>query len=169
MGCTVALHRCAWSRRDKDNGGEYRKELQQVYDGFSVPFFDPLHRHHDCHDLDVAGGVGDSVAGSTFDGDVRTSAVNTEPDSARVISSAKRNRSSNAARSCVAFSCAAAVSSWDEGVEKPYAHEPATTVAIVSPCATIRTRSQLLKECDWPLRIFVIAITSATVVAAAPV
>lgn len=33
----------------------------------------------------------------------------------------------------------------------------------------IRTRSQLFNERDWPLRIFVIAITSAAVVAAAPV
>jgi hypothetical protein len=41
--------------------------------------------------------------------------------------------------------------------------------ATVSPCAMMRTRTQLLNERDWPLRIFVIAITSATVVAAAPV
>jgi len=55
------------------------------------------------------------------------------------------------------------------GLWTPYAHEPATTAATVSPCATMRTRSQVLSERDWPLRIFVIAITSATVVAAAPV
>ena len=110
-----------------------------------MPFFDPCHGNHDCQDLDVAGGLEDTVVGSAVDGDVRTS---TEPDSARVISSAKRNRSSNAARSCNTLSCAAAVSSWDAGVEAPYAQEPATTAATVSPCATIRTRSQLLKECD---------------------
>ena len=96
----------------------------------------------------MAEGAGDSVVGRAVDCDVRTSVVETELDSARVISSAWRNRSSNAARSCIALSCAAAVSSWDVGVEKPYVHEPATTAATVSPCATIRTRSQLLKECD---------------------
>jgi len=110
-----------------------------------VPFFDPFHRHQD---PDVDEGGGDSVVGGAVDGGVRTSAVDTEPDSARVISSAKRNRSSNAARSCIALSCAAAVSIWDAGVETPYAQEPATTAATVSPCATIRTRSQLLKELD---------------------
>jgi hypothetical protein len=86
-----------------------------------------------------------------------------------VSSSAARNRSSNAALSKAAFSCAALVSSSGIGLWTPYAHEPATTAATVNPCATMRTRSQLLSEWDWPLRIFVIAITSATVVAAAPV
>jgi len=92
-------------------------------------------------------------------------------DSARVTSSAKRNRSSKAIRSSVAFSRAADASS--SGIiglaDEPYAHEPATTAATVNPCARMRTRSQLLNERDWPLRILVMAITSATVVAAAPV
>ena len=87
-----------------------------VHDDFWVSFFDPLHCHH-C--FDVAGGAGDSVVGRAVDCDIRTSTVEMVPDSARVISSAWRNRSSNAARSCIALSCAAAVSSSNMGVEKP--------------------------------------------------
>jgi hypothetical protein len=105
--------------------------------------------------------VGPAVACTFADG--------AKPDSARVTSSANRNRSSKATRSRAAFSWAAVASSSCAGLAVPYAHEPTTTAATVSPCATIRTRSQLFNERDWPLRIFVIAITSATVVAAAPV
>jgi hypothetical protein len=126
------------------------------------------HAHHDCRGPDADEGEGGSTVetGVTF---ACTSDDGAEPDSARVSSSAARNRSSNAALSRAAFSCAALVSSSGIGLWTPYAHEPTTTAATVNPCATMRTRSQLLSERDWPLRIFVIAITSATVVAAAPV
>jgi len=131
-----------------------------------VPRFDSFHPHHDRHDLDAAGIEGGSVVGSAvacaFVGDA-------EPVSARVTSSAMRNRSWKAIRSSAALSRVALASSSGVGLAEPYAHEPATTAATVSPCATMRTRNQLLNEWDWPLRIFVIAITSATVVAAAPV
>ena len=137
LSCNAAHHRCAI----KSEGKTECKTAVTVHI-HDVLFFDPPHRHH------VAEGGGDFVIGSAVDDGVRSSAVDAEPDSARVISSAKRNRSSNAARSCIALSCAAAASSWDAGVEAPYAHEPATTAARVRPCATIRTRSQLLKECD---------------------
>lgn len=133
----------------------------------SVPLFDSFHPHHDRHDLDVVGVKGGSFVVTTvawtFVGDAEAA------DSARVTSSAKRNRSSKAIRSSAALSRAADASSSGMGLAEPYAHEPATTAATVNPCATMRTRSQLLKERDWPLRILVIAITSATVVAAAPV
>ena len=139
------------------------------HDGLSVPSFGRLHPRHNCHDPDpdVVEEEGISVVGNV----VPCLVSDVEPDSARVISSAKRSRSSKATRSRAALSWAALASSSDGGLEEEevYAHEPATTAAIVSPCAIIRTRSQLLNECDWPLRIFVIAITSATVVAAAPV
>jgi hypothetical protein len=132
----------------------------------SVPRFDSFHPHHDRHDLDTAGVEEGSVVGSAvacaFVGDA-------EAVSARVTSSATRNRSWNAIRSSAALSRAALASSSGVGLAEPYAHEPATTAATVRPCATMRTRNQLLNEWDWPLRIFVIAITSATVVAAAPV
>src|SRR5216684_129099 len=135
------------------------------YDGLSVPSVDPDHLHHERRDPEVGeddGSVVEAVVAWPFADDPK-------PDSARVTSSAKRNRSSKATRSWAAFSSAAVASSSGVGLEVPYVHEPTTTAAIVSPCATIRTRSQLINECDWPLRIFVIAITSATVVAAAPV
>ena len=122
------------------------------------------HFHHDRHDLGVVGSSADSTGA-----DDCTSVVGAKPDSARVTASAKRSRLSKAARSSAALSCAAATSSPGVGLAVPYAHEPATTAATVKPCATMRTRSQLLNECDWPLRIFVMAITSASVVAAAPV
>ena len=132
----------------------------------SVPSFGSFRPHHDRHDLDAVGLEGGSVVVTavawTFVGD-------DEADSARVTSSAKRNRSSKAIRSSAALSRAADASSSGIGLAEPYAHEPATTAATVNPCATMRNRSQLLNERDWPLRILVIAITSATVVAAAPV
>ena len=132
----------------------------------SVPRFDSFLPHHDRHDFDVVGVEGGSIVVTavawTFVGDA-------EADSARVTSSAKRNRFSKAIRSSAALSRAADASSSGIGLAEPYAHEPATTAATVNPCATMRTRSQLLNERDWPLRILVIAITSATVVAAAPV
>lgn len=137
--------------------------------GLSVPPIDPSHFHHDRQGLDVVEAEGSSAAGNSADADDCKSVVGVTPDSARVTASAKRNRLSKAARSCAALSCAAAAFSSGEGLAVPYAHEPTTTAAIVSPCATMRTRSQLLNECDWPLRIFVMAITSASVVAAAPV
>lgn len=132
----------------------------------SVPRFDSFHPHHDRHDLDAVGVeecsvVGGSAVACAFAGGA-------EPVSARVTSSAKRNRSWKAIRSSAALSRAVLASSSGIGPAEPYAHEPATTAATVRPCATMRTRSQLLNEWDWPLRIFVIAITSATVVAAAP-
>jgi hypothetical protein len=137
--------------------------------GLSVPPIDPSHFHHDRQGLDVVEAEGSSAAGISADADDCKSVVGVTPDSARVTASAKRNRLSKAARSCAALSCAAAAFSSGEGLAVPYAHEPTTTAAIVSPCAMMRTRSQLLNECDWPLRIFVMAITSASVVAAAPV
>jgi hypothetical protein len=134
--------------------------MYTFYDGLSVPPVDPYHLHHGRRDPDDEGR---SVACCAF-------ADGAKPDSARVTSSAKRNRSSKATRSRAALSMAAAASSSGApGLADPYAHEPVTTAATVSPCARIRTRSQLFNERDWPLRIFVIAITSATVVAAAPV
>ena len=140
------------------------------HDGLSVRPFDPFYFHHDCYDdVDVVGVVGTAVVGSATDADDWALVVETTPDSARVTSSAKRNRLSKAARSCVALSCAAADSVLEADAAAPYAHEPTTTAATVNPCATIRTRNQLLNERDWPLRIFVMAMTSATVVAAAPV
>jgi hypothetical protein len=138
------------------------------HDGLSVRSFGPL--HHDCNDdVDVIGAVGSAAAGSGTDPDDCAFVVGATPDSARVTSSAKRNRLSKAARSCVALSCAAVNFVLEADAAAPYAHEPTTTAAIVNPCATIRTRNQLLSERDWPLRIFVMAMTSATVVAAAPV
>ena len=131
------------------------------YDGLSVPPVDPYHLHHGRGEDEGSSVVGAAVA-CPFAGGAR-------PDSARVTSSAMRNRSSKATRSMAALSWAALASSSCAGLAVPYAHEPTTTAAIVSPCAMIRTRSQLFNECDWPLRIFVIAITSAVVVAAAPV
>jgi hypothetical protein len=134
------------------------------HSGLSLPRFDSLHPNHDRHEFGVVGAEESSaVAGAvacTFVGDA-------EPDSARVTSSAKRNRSSKAIRSSAALSRVASI--LGIGLAAPYAHEPATTAATVSPCATMRTRSQLLNERDWPFRILVIAITSAAVVAAAPV
>jgi hypothetical protein len=131
-----------------------------------VSRFDSFHHHHDRHDLDATrveeGSVVGSAVACAFIGDA-------EPASARVTSSAMRNRSRKAIRSSAALSRAALASSSGVGLAEPYAHEPATMAATVSPCAMMRTRNQLLNERDWPLRIFVIAITSATVVAAAPV
>jgi hypothetical protein len=113
-----------------------------------VPRFDSFHPHHDRHDLDVDEVEERSVVGTavacTFDVDVGDA----EPDSARVTSSAKRNRSSKAIRSSAALSRAAVASSSGVGLAEPYAHEPATTAATVSPCAMMRTRNQLLNECD---------------------
>jgi hypothetical protein len=131
----------------------------------SVPRFDSFHPNHERHDLGVVGVEESSAVGRAV---ACTFVDDAEPDSARVTSSAKRSRSSKAIRSSAALSRAADASS--SGIEpaEPYAHEPATTAATVSPCATMRTRSQLLNECDWPLRIFVMAMTSAAVVAAAP-
>ena len=132
----------------------------------SVPSFGSFRPHHDRHDLDAVGVEGRSVVVTAV---VWTFVGDTEADSARVTSSAKRNRSSKAIRSSAALSRAADASTSGIGLADPYAHEPATTAATVNPCATMRNRSQLLNERDWPLRILVIAITSATVVAAAPV
>jgi hypothetical protein len=140
------------------------------HDGLSVLPFGPFHFHHDHHDdVDVVEAEGNSAAGNVTGAGDCALVVGAMPDSARVASSAKRNRVSKAARSCIALSCAAVTLGSGEDLAAPYAHEPATTAATVNPCAMIRTRSQLLNECDWPLRIFVMAITSATVVAAAPV
>ncbi len=124
---------------------------------------EPYHLHHEGRDPDIGVDDGTGVAvACPFADDAK-------PDSARVTSSAKRNLSSKATRSWAALSSAAVASSSGVGLEVPYAHEPSTTAAIVNPWVMIRTRSQLFNECDWPFRIFVIAITSATVVAAAPV
>src|SRR6266478_4744366 len=136
------------------------------YVDLSVPPVDPYHFHHERRDPDIGEDEGSSVVGAAG---VCPFVDGANPDSARVTSSAKRNLSSKATRSWAALSSATVASSSGEGLEVPYDHEPTTTAATVSPCATIRTRSQLFNECDWTLRIFVIAITSATVVAAAPV
>ena len=131
-----------------------------------MPSVDPYHPHHDLRDPDIDEGEGSSVVGAAA---ACPFADGAKPDSARVTSSAKRKRSSKASRSRAALSRTAVASSSGEGLAVPYDHEPMTMAATVNPCATIRTRSQLFNERDWPLRIFVIAITSATVVAAAPV
>ena len=112
------------------------------YVGLSEPPLDPYHLHHEARDPDIGEDDGSSVAGAA----VACSFAG--PDSARVTSSAKRNLSSKATRSWAALSSAALVSSSGVGLEVPYAHEPTTTAAIVSPWATIRTRSQLFNERD---------------------
>jgi hypothetical protein len=138
------------------------------HDGRSLLPFEPFHFHHERHDVDVVDADGGTATGTATDvGDCAP--VEEMPDSARVASSARRNRIWNSSRSCAALSCAAAKSDTVVDFAVPYAHEPATTAATVSPCATIRIRSQLLNDRDWPLRILVMAITRATVVAAAPV
>jgi hypothetical protein len=139
------------------------------HDGRSLLPFELFHFHHERHDVDVVEADGSTAAGTATDVDDCGPVVEETPDSARVASSARRNRIWKASRSCAALSRAAATSGTVVGFAVPYAHEPTTTAATVSPCATIRTRSQLLSERDWPLRILVMAITRATVVAAAPV
>jgi len=157
---------CILRRNAETNGFKLVRERHMFYVGFSVPPLDPFRpHHHERRDSDIGEDDGCSVVGAA---DVCPFVDGAKPDSARVTSSATRNLSSKATRSCAAFSRAAVVSSSGVGLEVPYAHEPTTMAAIVSPWATIRTRSQLFNERDWPLRIFVIAITRATVVAAAP-
>jgi len=139
------------------------------HDGRSLLLpFESFHFHHERHDADFVDADGGTASGTATDVNDCVSFVEEMPDSACVASSARRNRIWNSSRSCAALSCAAATSGTLVDFAVPYAHEPATTAATVSPCAMIRTRSQLLNERDWPLRILVMAITRATVVAAAP-
>lgn len=133
----ILLVRCDGVRR--------RRTKYMFYVGLSEPSLGPYHLHHEGRDPDIGEDDGSSVAGAPvacpFDNDAGL-------DSARVTSSAKRNLSSKATRSWAALSSAALVSSSGVGLEVPYAHEPTTTAAIVSPWATIRTRSQLFNERD---------------------
>jgi hypothetical protein len=110
------------------------------YVGLSEPPVGPNHLHHEGLDPDI-GDVGGGAVACPFADDAK-------PDSARVTSSAKRNLSSKATRSCATLSNAADASSSGVGLEVPYAHEPTTTAATVNPWATIRTRSQLFSERD---------------------
>jgi hypothetical protein len=115
------------------------------YVDLSLPPVDLYHLHHEGRDPDIGEDDGRSVAGAAV---ACPFADDAKPDSARVTSSAKRNLSSKATRSWAALSSAAVASSSGVGLEVPYVHEPTTTAPIVSPWATIRTRSQLFNECD---------------------
>ena len=115
------------------------------YVGLSEPPVDPNHLHHEGRDPDIGEDDGSSVAGGAV---ACPFADDAKPDSARVTSSAKRNLSSKATRSCAALPSAAVASSSGVGLEVPYAHEPTTTAAIVNPWVMIRTRSQLFNERD---------------------